>query len=410
VDFGRLIPLKTGILKTAWEEFSQNSGKSGIAEDLGEFRESAAAWLDDFCLFMVLKNRHGGRSWEQWDAPFRFRDPAALNELKERGQEEIGFQVFLQYLFHRQWTRIKSEANRRDISIIGDLPIFIAYDSSDCWARPELFQLDRELRPVLVAGVPPDYFSATGQLWGNPLYNWDRMASNGYKWWISVLQDKLRQYDVLRIDHFRGFAAYWAVPFGESTAVKGQWIPAPGRELFSRVREAMGELPIIAEDLGVITDDVVALIDEFGFPGMKVLQFAFDSSETNDYLPHNYGRHCIVYTGTHDNDTASGWFESAPLKDRTFAADYLSIPADSEGSAAAAAMVRTAMSSVADLAVTPLQDILGLSAAARFNKPGTLGGNWIWRTGGTSLTSETALRLRNLTRLYGRSRRESPPS
>ena len=404
VDFGRLIPLKAEVLQKAWKRYSSGDQPEGIAAELEEFRAGSASWLDDFCLFMVLKSQHDGQPWDEWGAPLRLRESAALEQVRTDAADEIDYHTFVQYLFHRQWTTLKSEANLKGISIIGDLPIFIAFDSSDCWASPELFQLDDNRRPTHVAGVPPDYFSATGQLWGNPLYNWAKMERNGFKWWISVLRSKLEHYDVLRIDHFRGFSAYWSVRFGEPTAINGQWIPAPGSTLFSKVREVLGELPIIAEDLGIITDDVVELIEECGYPGMKVLQFAFDSSEENDYLPHNYEKHCLVYSGTHDNDTAAGWFESAPAGDRITASNYLNLPDSAVGKDAATAMVRAAMASVSDLAITPLQDILGLGSEARFNTPGTLGGNWTWRTDQESFNPDTAANFRKLTGTYGRLR------
>jgi len=408
VDYGSLIPAKTKVLFLAWERFASGKfstgGENGISMlEFDEFCGSSAHWLDEFCLFMVLKNRHSGKCWDEWEECFRLKEQDALNHESEEKKEDIRFHAFLQYLFHRQWERIKKYANSRGIRIIGDLPIFVAFDSSDCWAHPELFQLDDEQRPILVAGVPPDFFCATGQLWGNPIYRWERMAMDGYAWWLSVIQNKMSQYDVLRIDHFRGFVGCWAVPFGESTAVNGNWIPAPGEVFFTRVREVMGDLPIIAEDLGIITDDVLALLKKCGYPGMKVLQFAFDPSEENGHHPHNYDEHCVVYTGTHDNDTSAGWFEKATPSVKTKAAEYLSIPSDSSGETAALAMIRAAMASVAQLAITPLQDILHLGGNARFNTPGTLGGNWIWRATTDSLDKRTARQLRQLTKTYGRS-------
>ena len=404
VDFGRLIPMKSHILRKAWIRCSSGSRKhADFNEDMRKFRKEAANWLEDYALFMVLKEKNSGRPWCDWEHPLRFRETESLDIVRSAEENALGYHVFVQYLFHRQWTKLKAAAGERGLSIIGDLPIFIAYDSSDCWAHPELFQLDADRRPTHVAGVPPDYFSRTGQLWGNPLYDWETMEQNGFAWWIEVLRSRLRHYDVLRIDHFRGFSAYWSVPFGEKTAENGEWIPAPGSALFARLRQVLGTLPIIAEDLGVITDDVVELIQECGFPGMKVLQFAFDSSEENDYLPHNYEKHCLVYTGTHDNDTAAGWYTKAPEKDRSFASKYLNLPVSADGRDAARAMVRTALASVAVLAISPLQDILGLGSYARFNTPGTLGsGNWTWRTSETSFGPELAAELAELTETYGR--------
>ncbi len=402
VNFGRLIPLKNAALQQAWKRYSSGYRAEGMEEGFNDFRVEAAPWLEDFCLFMVLKTRHNGQSWDEWEAPYRFRESAALSEILALSEDELEYHSFVQYLFYRQWSELKSKANQKGINIIGDLPIFIAFDSSDCWANPELFQLDKSRHPINFAGVPPDYFSASGQLWGNPLYDWERMEKNGFSWWISILKSKLEQFDALRIDHFRGFSAYWSVPYGENTAINGQWIPAPGSKLFSKVREVLGDLPIIAEDLGVITEDVVELIHECGLPGMKVLQFAFDSSEENDYLPHNYEKNCIVYTGTHDNDTSAGWFSTAAEHDRETALSYLNLPPSAESGAVTAAMVRTAIASAANLAIIPVQDILELGSEARFNTPGTLGGNWIWRADEESFNSETAARLMKLTRVYGR--------
>ncbi len=402
VDFGNLIPEKTKILHKAWKTYSLEIHPEDFDKKFSGFREEAASWLDDFCLFMVIKTINSGEPWDKWESPLRFREPEALNKIRLEYSEEIAYHSFIQFLFHMQWIKLKKQANLSGIRIIGDLPIFVAYDSADCWANPDLFQLDVNLKPRYVAGVPPDYFSDTGQLWGNPLYNWDKMEENGFTWWISILKSKLEQYDALRIDHFRGFSAFWSVPFGEPTAVNGKWIPAPGSRLFRKIREVLGELPIIAEDLGVITHDVVELINEFGLPGMKVLQFAFDSSEDNDYLPHNYDKNCLVYTGTHDNDTSSGWFLSAEEHDRTYALSYMNLPSDAEVKDVTSAMIRTALASVSNLAIIPMQDILGLGSEARFNTPGTLGGNWRWRIKKHSLTPEKSSELRELTLIYGR--------
>ena len=402
VDFGALIPQKMAVLHLAWTRFSQEGCASDLAQPFSLFKENQKSWLPDYTLFMVAKERHEGRPWDEWEESLRLRKPEALEKLASETQNQREFHAFIQFLFDSQWRTVKSYANERGIRIIGDLPIFIAYDSADCWAHPHLFQLDAQGCPTAVAGVPPDYFSETGQLWGNPLYNWDTMEKSGFQWWISVLRSKLEQYDVLRIDHFRGFSAYWSVPYGEETAINGAWIPSPGAQLFTRVKEELGELPIIAEDLGVITQDVVELIEGCGFPGMKVMQFAFDSSEENDYLPHNYPRHCLVYTGTHDNDTAVGWYEKAPEADKATARDYLGLPEDATAVQAAQAMVRASLSSVADLAITPIQDLLALGSEARFNTPGTLGGNWNWRVEELAFSSEKSQELHRLTSLYGR--------
>jgi len=402
VDFGWLIPIKNAVLDKAWRNFSLGNGPEDVYEEFTEFRSREASWLEDYSLFMVIKNRQNGRPWNEWETPLRYRENEALEKVRREASEEIGFHSFVQFLFFRQWREIKNLANSKGIRIIGDLPIFIAYDSSDCWANPELFQLDDRLLPTRVAGVPPDYFSETGQLWGNPLYNWVKMEQDNFSWWISILKSRMNLYDALRIDHFRGFSAYWSIPYGDKTAVNGEWISAPGRELFKKVREELGELPIIAEDLGVITEDVVALIEEFGMPGMKVLQFAFGSSEDNPYLPHNYDKNSLVYTGTHDNDTTVGWFRTAEPRERKKALKYMNLPADSSPEDVTTALIRTAMASVSNLAVIPLQDILLLDSHARFNTPGTLGNNWCWRVEKGSLSREKARELRELASLYGR--------
>jgi len=400
VNFALLIPEKEKLLHKAWSRYCSGKGPGRLAEKLEVFRNAQSQWLEDFCLFMAFKNQHGGHSWNTWGKKLRLRDKKSLDKL--RTASEVQYQLFVQFLFFHQWRNIRNEAQSRSIKIIGDLPIFVAFDSSDCWARPQLFQLDANYLPTSVAGVPPDYFNPTGQLWGNPLYDWSKMAEDEYSWWISVLKNKLEQYDVLRIDHFRGFCAYWSIPFGESTAINGEWLPAPGRELFSLAREKLGELPIVAEDLGFVTEDVVKLIEACGFPRMKVLQFAFGSSEENDYLPHNYDKHSVVYTGTHDNDTTVGWFETASGFDRSRVVDYLNLGETANAGAVTEGMLRAAMASVAGLAIFPMQDILGLSSQARFNTPGTLGDNWVWRASEASFSSERAEHLRKLCKTYGR--------
>lgn len=401
VDFGTLIPLIIETLHKAWISFNSGNISREISMAFDEFRETSF-WLEDYCLFRTIKDKFRGESWHKWPRDLKLRKHRALRAFSRHSAQELEFQAFIQFLFDRQWKSLKSMANHLGIKIIGDSPIFVAYDSSDCWSRPELFQLDSERLPTHVAGVPPDYFSETGQLWGNPLYDWESMEHRGYQWWIEVLATKLKQYDVLRMDHFRGFSAFWAVPFGEETAVNGKWMPAHGEALFSKAESQLGELNIIAEDLGLITQDVVALIEKFAFPRMKVLQFAFDSSEDNDYLPHNYENHCVVYTGTHDNDTAVGWYESAAEKDRIFARRYMNLPETATAGDAAEAMFRAAMESRADLAITPLQDVLGLGSQARFNRPGILGDNWVWRISDDLWNTTRCSEIQDMTRLSGR--------
>jgi len=402
VNFSLLIPEKKKLLHLAWSRYSAGKGPKQLTLELEAFRIAQSQWLEDFCTFMALKNQNGEHSWDTWAKEMKLREKKSLDSLTIETANEVQYHLFVQFLFFHQWQNIKSEAQSRAIKIIGDIPIFVAFDSSDCWANPRLFQLDANLLPTNIAGVPPDYFSSTGQLWGNPLYDWDKMAEDEYSWWLSLLKNKLEQYDVLRIDHFRGFCAYWSVPFGETTAVNGKWMPAPGRALFSLAREKLGELPIIAEDLGFITEEVVELIEACGFPRMKILQFAFNASEENNYLPHNYDKNSVVYTGTHDNDTIAGWFEIAPECDRKKVIDYLNLGETTDAKTVAGAMLRAAMASVANFAIFPMQDVLGLDNQARFNTPGTLGDNWMWRAPETSFSDERAEYLRKLCEIYGR--------
>ncbi|NTV65512.1 MAG: 4-alpha-glucanotransferase, partial [Oscillochloris sp.] len=308
IDYGRVIPFKLSLLRASYERM-RDGAAIGMADEYEAFCATQAAWLDDYALFMALKDLHDGASWNTWEPDLRARKAAALRKARKDLATPIAIHKYLQFLFFSQWEPLKAYANERGISIIGDAPIFVAYDSADAWANPKLFYLDDEGAPTVVAGVPPDYFSATGQLWGNPLYRWDRMAKDGYAWWIARLRQTLAIVDILRLDHFRGFEAYWAVPAEEKTAINGNWVKGPGTALFASLREALGDLPIIAEDLGLITPEVNALREQFGFPGMKVLQFAFGDGAGNAYLPHNYEPGYVVYSGTHDNNTSVGWFQ-----------------------------------------------------------------------------------------------------
>lgn len=404
VDFGRLIPLKMQILRKAGESFLRSLGDPDsdiMAARFRRFRRDNAAWLDDYAVFMVLKSQFGGAAWSEWpDEDLRMHSPEAVKQAKASNQHEIAYHSFLQFIFFEQWLDIRSYANRSGVEIIGDMPIFVAYDSAEAWANPKLFLFDEHHRPTHVAGVPPDYFSATGQLWGNPLYDWDYHHETGYEWWIEIIQHKLSMFDYLRIDHFRGFAAYWAVPYGDTTAERGEWCPARGKDLFTRVREVLGSPPILAEDLGFITDDVRELKREFGFPGMKILQFGFDSGQDmiNEFLPHNYESSCIAYTGTHDNDTLKGWLESASEDDRNLALEYL----NSHGEEIHWDFIRGVFASAAAFAIIPLQDILGLGKEARMNTPGTLGGNWTWRFVPEMLEKKLLQKLSRMTTLFGR--------
>ncbi len=380
--------------------------RSGIQRDaaFADFCRENDWWLADYALFMAIKNARGGVSYTEWEKPLKRRESAALKVCRETLSEEICFWQFLQYLFAGQWKALKRYANGKGISVIGDVPIYVALDSADTWAHPELFQLDEDCVLKAVAGVPPDAFSATGQLWGNPLYDWDYHKKTGYDWWMKRIGYCYQLYDIVRIDHFRGFEAYFSVPCGEKTAVNGHWEPGPDYELFEVMKRRLGEKEVIAEDLGVITPPVRRMIEKTGFPGMKVLQFAFDSGPSNEYLPHNHEKNCIVYTGTHDNQTTAGWYEENTPEIRQFICDYLRMgEADGvSGARAAETMVRTALASVADTAVIPIQDWLGLGAQARINFPSTLGNNWKWRLVKGQLTPELAERIRRLTALYDR--------
>jgi len=404
VDFGPLITLKDLILRKAFQGF-QNACQSPTANgrtltaQFDRFKQNSSDWLPDFSLFMALKREYGGASWNTWPVDIRQREPKAVTYWRHQLSQEISYHQFLQFTFFDQWIELTAYAHQRGIQTIGDMPIFVAYDSADVWSKPQFFLLDPSGNPTEVAGVPPDYFSATGQLWGNPLYNWEALKNDGYSWWIKILKSKLAMYDYIRIDHFRGFAAYWSIPYGETTAINGTWKPAPGKELFSAVRSQLGPVPIIAEDLGLITSDVTELIEYCDFPGMKVLQFAFDSNEENDHLPHNYQAHSVVYTGTHDNDTVRGWFEHATPEDQDFACNYLKSTSKSQ---IQWEFIQTCLSSVAKFALAPLQDLLGLGSSARMNLPGSFGGNWTWRYDAKALRPEIARQLRELTRLYSR--------
>lgn len=397
VDYGTVIDFKQAVLRESYARFQAQASRAQRGE-FAEFQDANQSWLDDYALYMALKDHFGGGSWNEWDKDIRTRETDAIAAWTDRLANDIAFQQYLQFQFFRQWLALRRYANRRAIRIVGDIPIFVAYDSADTWANPDLFYFDAEGNPTVVAGVPPDYFSETGQLWGNPLYRWDAMAANSYAWWIDRFAATFRQVDFVRVDHFRGFEAYWEVPADAETAVNGAWVEGPGAELFHAVARELGELPIIAEDLGVITPKVEALREELGFPGMKILQFAFNGDNGSAYLPHNYGSNYVVYTGTHDNDTTCGWFESAPESERQFALQYTG----SDGREFHWDFIRLALSSVADMAIVPLQDVLGLGTEARMNFPGRRSGNWTWRYTPDMLSPEVADRLRTMARIYGR--------
>jgi 4-alpha-glucanotransferase len=348
---------------------------------------------------MAIKDSYDGKSWMEWDEALRRRDPAALGDAREQHADNIGFYKMLQYLFFEQWGELKTYANERGISIIGDVPIYVAADSADVWANPTQFYLDKKLNPIEVAGCPPDAFTADGQLWGNPLFRWNVMKKDHYSWWTKRVKAMADLYDIVRIDHFRGFDSYYAIPAKDKTARNGRWKKGPGMALFRQLEKELGKLPIIAEDLGFLTPSVHKLLSDSGFPGMKVLQFAFDSREGSNYLPHTYTPHCVVYTGTHDNDTSLGWMETAPKESVQFAKEYLNL---TEEEGYNWGMMRGAWSSVADMAIVPMQDLIGLGSEARINIPSTLGENWKWRATAEQITPALAKRLYQYMEMYGR--------
>ena len=401
VEFGPVIEFKMPLLRRAYD----NARRGAAPEQRGAFAafcRDEAWWLDDYAMFMALKAEHGGGSWDDWPSELRLRAPDAMADARTRLGETVGFHQFVQFQFRRQWALLKQYANERGIRIVGDIPIFVAPDSADVWANRELFRLDAEARPLFVTGVPPDAFSTTGQLWGTPAFAWDRMAADGYDWWIARARAMLATVDVIRIDHFRGFAASWSVPATAATAAEGRWERGPGAAVFQAIRAALGEVPIIVEDLGVITPDVVALRGELGFPGMKVLQFAFEGDPDNPYLPHNYDPDSVVYTATHDNQTTVDWFQTRPEHERQEIQRYLG----RDGSDIAWDLIRLALASVADTAILPLQDVMRLGDEARMNTPGRAAGNWGWRYSPHQLHDGLAAGLGELVTAYGRRARQ----
>lgn len=397
VDYGKVHNVKYPLLHKAYENFKkQNSRLFQIRFE--NFCTQNRKWLEDYAFFMALKKHFKGIAWSQWQTDIKMKKEETMNYYRSELEDDIRYYRFIQFLFYRQWLELKSYANLNEISIIGDIPLYVAFDSSDAWAHPELFEFDENLNPVRVAGVPPDYFSETGQLWGNPLYNWEKLKDTGFQWWIDRIQANFTLYDILRIDHFRGLAAYWAVPWGEETAINGKWVEAPGEQMLQTVLNALGKLNIIAEDLGVITPDVVALRDKFGMPGMKILQFAFDSGEENDFMPHTYDKNCVVYTGTHDNDTTLGQFLQSKDNDKKLMKAYFKVDKNDP----AWSFIQLAWSTVGDVAIAPMQDVLRLDTQARMNFPGKASGYWKWRYTKEQLTEKHALDLYELTRLYGR--------
>lgn len=402
VDYGPVISFKYAVLNRAARNFRQRHPEERWA-DFEDFCSNNVHWLDDFALFMALKDAHGGAVWNTWEWELASRDSEALDEWRDRLSEPIFAHRYFQYCFFRQWEALKTYVNEQDLQIIGDIPIFVAYDSAEVWANPDRFKLDEDFLPTVVAGVPPDYFSPTGQLWGNPLYRWDVMAEDNYHWWIERFEQTFKTVDIARLDHFRGFEAYWEIPAGEPTAINGHWVKGPGEAFFHTVKWALGELPIIAEDLGFITEEVRELRDAFDLPGMNILQFAFAADARNPYLPHNYRRNVVVYTGTHDNDTTVGWYQSLnDSEEKEFISTYLG-PTDEEINWA---LARMAYRSIADTAVLPLQDVLGLGSEARMNTPGKSSGNWSWRFRMDDIKAEHIQKLKEMTLTYLRAQPE----
>ncbi|HEX9163596.1 MAG TPA: 4-alpha-glucanotransferase [Thermoanaerobaculia bacterium] len=393
VDFDRVVPWKNELLRLAWQRFNA----IGQTDAFERFQSDQREWLDDFALYMALKDRAAGAPWWQWEGPIERHENGAIKKAQRDLRDEIRFYQFVQFIFYRQWSAVREAAHARGIRVIGDVPIYVAHDSADVWANRNLFQVDDAGNPIVVAGVPPDYFSSTGQRWGNPLYRWDVLRETNYQWWITRIRTNLRLADVIRLDHFRGFVAYWEVPASEPTAIHGRWMPGPGMELFDALSDALGDLPLVAEDLGFITAEVDNLRDSIGLAGMKILQFGF-SAPDSPHLPHRFHPHTVVYTGTHDNDTARGWFETAPASERDLARMYLGDDCED----VAWALIRAAYTSVAETAIVPVQDILGLGSDARMNRPGAGLDNWSWRLQPGALTQTHATKLRRLAEITGR--------
>ena len=410
VDYPRVIDFKLPLLRKSFARFQSQSAPDGFPRDYYAFCEENAFWLEDYALFMALKGAHGGRVWTAWEAGAARHDPDALFAWRHKLAEEIQFHHYAQYVFFKQWDALRRYCHALGVNLVGDIPIYVAHDSADVWAHRDLFHLDGRGDPLVVGGVPPDYFSTTGQRWGNPIYRWETMAEDGYRWWIDRFRTNYRLLDTVRLDHFRGFQAYWEIPAGDATAAGGRWVKGPGEGLFLSLQRALGDLDVIAEDLGVITPEVDALRDRFDFPGMRILQMAFsDDPKASDYKPHNYPHHCVVYTASHDHNTTVGWFTSEPgtqstqtieqvEEERRSVLRYL----DSDGTRIHWDLIRLAMGSVARTAVFPLQDVLGLGSNSRMNRPGTGERNWEWRFRFDMLAPEQRDRLRSLTRIYQR--------
>lgn len=398
VDYEKIYYTRFELLRKAFERANRSDDA-----DYSAFVKENELWLKDYAMYMAVKDSLGGVSWIEWDEEIRLRKPKAMKKYEKELADDIAFYSYQQYLFSKHWMALKEYANKKGIQIVGDIPIYVAFDSADTWAKPELFQLDQKNVPTAVAGCPPDAFSATGQLWGNPLYRWDYHEETGFAWWMQRLAHCFDIYDIVRIDHFRGFDEYWAVPYGDETAENGEWKPGPGYKLFEVMKKTLGNRAVIAEDLGFLTPSVLKLVKKTGYPGMKILQFAFDATGESDYLPHKYPNNCVVYTGTHDNDTVNGWLATLNKKDLAFVKKYVNVKRTPE---LCETLIRTALGSVADTAIIPMQDYLGLGGEARINTPSTLGGNWEWRMEKDACTEELSKHMLELAWIYGRTVRE----
>ena len=396
IDYGKIYESRFGVLWSAYEKFDLKN------QNYVDFKQENKKWLDDYSLYMAIKEfSYEGLMWSEWDDDIKLRQPEALKSYREELKDAIEFYCFIQYEFYKQWNKLKSYANASGIKIIGDIPIYVAFDSADCWADTRLFQFNEENMPIAVAGCPPDAFAATGQLWGNPLYDWNYHKKTDYEWWKKRVGQSFKLYDVVRIDHFRGFDEYYSIPYGDKTAENGHWEKGPGIDLFNSLTKEFGKMNIIAEDLGYLTDTVIKLVKDTGYPGMKLMQFAFDSREESNYLPHTYEHNCVVYTGTHDNDTIKGWYDTISDKDKEYLKVYLN-QKDEDIEDINWDMIKATLATVADTVIIPIQDYLGMGSEARINVPSTLGTNWKWRLLKEDINDELLEKIRNITLVYER--------
>ena len=398
VDFGLIHREKMRLLRKAYDKYLQMDQ----LQDMEEFKKKSEYWIEDYCLFMALKKNFGYTQWQKWPKDYRYKKRAIIKETEMDLCYEMEFQLFLQYIFYEQWENLKSYANSKNVKIIGDIPIFVASDSADSWANSKMFLFNKYKKPTKLSGAPPDMFSKDGQYWGNPLYDWEYMEKTGYRWWLERVKSSFRMYDTIRIDHFRGFESFWTVRYGRKTARKGRWEKGPGMKLFGRINRTLGDLPIIAEDLGFLTPKVRKLLKDSGYPGMKILEFAFDKNEENEYLPHRYPENCVAYTGTHDNDTVIGWYRGLDNFHKGICDRYLEKMPEAESAEINWKCIEAIWSSKAVMSITQMQDIIGLGSEARMNFPATSWGNWKWRMKKEDLKEETALRLKKITEKYNR--------